>query len=145
MMLRRLFALMAALVVASCSLLPPPDQPAAPNRIGRFIGLIANCGCSDIGPERMLVEYPRAVADRYSAAEIKSMHGYVDVGAYERYANQIVICRAACSNTCMVNSVVAPLGGKLAGDGRSCPITERDLHLTEGVTSSGSDGAGVSW
>lgn len=135
-MLRRLIAAFAMLLtVASCALLPPPDQPAAPNRMGRFMGLIANCGCSDISVDRMLAEYPRAVAGRYTDAQVKSMHGYVDVGGYERYDNQIVICRAACSQTCMVNSVAAPLGGKLSGDGSTCPVTERDLHLTEGVRS----------
>jgi hypothetical protein len=124
--------LVLALALASCSL-PAADQPAAPNRMGRFVGLIANCRCSDIGPDRILAEYPRAVAGRYSQADVKAMHGYVDVGAYEKFDNQIVICREACSQTCMVNSVVAPLGGKLSGDGRSCPVTERDLHLTEGI------------
>ncbi|MGE5517034.1 MAG: hypothetical protein ACM31D_14585 [Bacteroidota bacterium] len=132
--MRVLLALVLALAVTGCSL-PPPDQPAAPNRIGRFIGLIGNCGCSDVSSDRLLAEYPRAVAGRYSEAEIKSMHGYVDVGASERYDNQVVICRSACSQTCMVNSVVAPLGGKLTGDGSTCPVTERDLHLTEGVRS----------
>lgn len=137
-MLHRLIALFSVLLVASCSL-PPPDQPAAPNRMGRFLGLVANCGCSDISPDRMLADYPRAVADRYGETEIKAMHGYVDVGAYEKYDNQLVICRAACAQTCMVNSVAAPLGGRLSGDGRSCLVSERDLHLTEGVR--GSDGA----
>lgn len=134
---RPLLAVLMVLSVTACSL-PPPDQPAAPNRMGRFLGLIANCGCSDISRERMLAEYPRAVAGRYGDADIKAMHGYVDVGATEQYDNQIVICRAACSQTCMVNSVAAPLGGRLSGDGRTCPVTERDLHLTEGVRSGSS-------
>ena len=128
--------------LAGCSL-PPPDQPAAPNRIGRFIGLIANCGCSDISADRMLAEYPRAVAGRYSEAEVKAMRGYVDLGATEKFDNQIVVCRAACSQTCMVNSVAQPLGGRLGGDGRTCPITERDLHLTEGLRAG--DGGGWGW
>lgn len=121
-----------ALALASCAV-PAADQPAAPNRMGRFIGLVANCGCSDIGRERMLSDYPRAVADRYSEADVKAMHGYADVGAYEKYDNQIVICREACAQTCMVNSVVQPLGGRLSGDGRSCLVSERNLHLTEGT------------
>lgn len=136
MAVRPLAAAILLLSVSACSL-PPPDQPAAPNRMGRFMGLIANCGCSDISPERMLADYPRAVAGRYGDADIKAMHGYVDVGAYEKFDNQVVICRAACSQTCMVNSVAAPLGGRLSGDGRSCPVTERDLHLTEGIHDSG--------
>jgi hypothetical protein len=118
--------------LASCTL-PSGDEPAAPNRMGRFMGLIANCGCSDIGPGRMLAEYPRSVAERYAEPQVKAMHGYIDVGAAEKFDNQIVICREACSQTCMVNTVVAPLGGRLSGDGRSCPVTERDLHLTEGI------------
>ncbi|HLO76044.1 MAG TPA: hypothetical protein VK196_06265 [Magnetospirillum sp.] len=121
-----------ALALTSCAI-PPADQPAAPNRMGRFMGLIANCGCSDIGAERMLAEYPRAVAGLYSEADVKAMHGYVDVGASEKYDNQIVICRSACSQTCMVNSVAKPLGGRLSGDGRTCLVSERDLHLTEGI------------
>lgn len=135
--------LTCALVLASCSL-PPPDQPAAPNRMGRFLGLAANCGCSDIGRERMLAEYPRAVANRYTDAQIKDMRGYVDVGAYEKYDNQVLICREACSQTCMVNSVAAPLGGRLSGDGASCLVSERDLHLTEGTRNNTGNG-GWGW
>lgn len=136
MLARTVLAALAALSLASCTL-PPPDQPAAPNRMGRFLGLVAHCGCSDIDVDRMLAEYPRAVAGRYSQAEIKSMHGYVDVAITESYDNQIIICAEVCSQTCMVNSVAAPLGGRLLGDGASCLVSERDLHLTPGITSNG--------
>lgn len=142
MLARVVCAAMAALSLASCTL-PPPDQPASVNRMGRFLGLVATCGCSDIDRDRMLAEYGRAVAGRYSEAEIKSMHGYVDVGAHEKYDNQLVICAGICSQTCMVNSVAAPLGGRLSGDGASCLVSERDLHLTEGITSTGS--GGIHW
>lgn len=127
--------LLLALAPAACTL-PPPDQPASPNRMGRFLGLVANCGCSGIDGEHMLAEYPRAVAGRYSEAEIKGMQGYVDLGSLERFDNQMVICAEVCSQTCMVNGVAAPLGGRLRGDGTTCPVTERDLHLTEGVNNS---------
>lgn len=137
--MRALVSFVLAATLVACSF-PAADQPAAPNRIGRFMGLIANCGCSDVSAQRMLTDYPRAVAGRYSPADIKAMHGYIDVGASERYDNQIVICREACAQTCMVNSVVQPLGGRLSGDGATCPITERDLHLTEGIRDSGDSG-----
>lgn len=125
-----------ALCLASCTL-PSADQPAAPNRIGRFMGLIANCGCSDISADRMLADYPRAVSGLYSPADVQKMHGYVDLGAYEKYDNQVAICAEACSQTCMVNAVAKPLGGRLEGDGRTCLVSERDLHLTEGLRNSG--------
>lgn len=125
-----ILALAAAL--SSCTL-PPPDQPASPNRMGRFLGLVASCGCSDITPQRMLAEYPRAVTGLYSQADIKKMHGYVDLGAYENFDNQIEICAGACSQTCMVNAVAKPLGGRLRGDGATCLVNERDLHLGTGV------------
>jgi hypothetical protein len=133
---RPLAPLLVLALLSSCTL-PPPDQPAAPNRMGRFLGLVANCGCSDISRDRMLAEYPRAVADRYSEAEITSMRGYVDLAITERYDNQMEICLAACANTCMVNAVAKPLGGRLSGDGGSCLVSERDLHLTEGRRSNG--------
>lgn len=97
------------------------------------MGLVARCGCSDITTDRMLAEYPRVVSGRYSEADIKAMHGFVDVGVSENYDNQIEICAEACSQTCMVNSVAQPLGGKSSGDGASCLVSERDLHLTEGL------------
>ncbi|MBC7907182.1 MAG: hypothetical protein H7Y60_10610 [Rhodospirillaceae bacterium] len=125
-----ILALAAAL--SSCTL-PPPDQPASPNRTGRFLGLVASCGCSDITPQRMLAEYPLAVAGLYFQAEIRNMHGYVDVGAHENYDNQIEICAGVCSQTCMVNAVAKPLGGRLRGDGATCLVNERDLHLGTGV------------
>lgn len=130
--MKALWILALAAILSSCTL-PSADQPAAPNRMGRFLGLVASCGCSDITPQRMLAEYPRAVAGLYSDADIKNMHGYVDVGAYEKHDNQIEICAEACSQTCMVNAVAKPLGGKLRGDGASCLVNERDLHLGTGT------------
>ncbi|MBX9633785.1 MAG: hypothetical protein K2X44_02285 [Magnetospirillum sp.] len=124
--------LLLAVVLSSCSL-PSPDQPASPNRMGRFLGQVARCGCSDISPERMLAEYPRAVAGLYSPDEVKAMHGYVDLGAYEKFDNQIELCAQACSQTCMVNGVAKPLGGTLRGDGSTCLVNERDLQLGNGL------------
>jgi hypothetical protein len=111
-----------------------PDQPASPERLGRFMGLVAQCGCSDVTPDRMLVEYSRALAGRYSEAELRRMKGFVELGATERFTNQIPICAEVCSQTCQVNGVVKPLGGRLRGDGTTCPLGERDLHLTTGWT-----------
>lgn len=128
--MRRIVALVAV-TLAGCAL-PPPDRPAHPVRMGRFLGLVANCGCSDISPGRMLAEYPRAVAGRYSEADIAAMKGYVDAGASERYDNQIEICKEACSQRCMVNAVAQPLGGKLNPGTPACLVSERDLHLTVG-------------
>lgn len=135
MSIRYTIPLLAVLLLTGCAL-PPPDQPATPNRMGRFLGLVANCGCAGIDGDRMLAQYGRAVAGRYSEAEIKAMHGYVDLGTTERFDNQMEICAEICSQTCMVNSVAAPLGGRLGGDGSSCLVSERDLHLTEGRTGS---------
>ncbi|MBC7951127.1 MAG: hypothetical protein H7Z12_04795 [Rhodospirillaceae bacterium] len=129
--MKALSILALAAFLSSCTL-PSADQPASPNRMGRFLGLVASCGCSDITPQRMLAEYPRAVAGLYSDAEIKAMHGYVDVGASERHDNQIEICASACAQTCMVNAVAKPLGGRLRGDGATCLVNERDLHLGTG-------------
>lgn len=129
----KFFSILALAAALSSCTLPPPDQPAAPNRMGRFLGLVANCSCSDITPQRMLAEYPRAVSGLYSEADIKAMHGYVDLGATERYDNQIEICASACAQTCMVNAVAKPLGGRLRGDGATCLVNERDLHLSTGL------------
>ncbi len=131
--MKRVTVLLAA-VLSACAL-PPPDQPASANRIGRFMGLVANCGCSDISTSWMLAEYPRAVAGLYSEADIRKMHGYVDLGTTEKWDNQIEICAEACSQTCMVNAIAKPLGGRTRGDGAACLVSERDLHLTEPRTS----------
>lgn len=128
MFLRR-FAVLLPLAMAACT---APDAPASPERLGRFIGLVANCGCSDIGPERMLAEYPRAVSGRYSAADVSRMHGFIDVGTDEKFENQPLICAEVCTQTCAVNFVVLPLGGRPAGNGASCVPTEGGLHLTTG-------------
>lgn len=111
-----------------------PDQPASPERLGRFMGLVAQCGCSDISPDRMMAEYGRAVAGRYSAAELRRMKGFVELGASERFTNQIPICAEACAQTCQVNAVVKPLGGRAVGDGATCALTEFGLHSTTGWT-----------
>lgn len=124
-------ALLLVLAVSGCAL-PPPDQPAHPYRMGRFLGLVANCGCSDITPDRMLAEYPRAVAGRYSEAEVATMRGHVDVAASERYDNQMEICAATCAQRCMVNAVAEPLGGRITPGVPACLVSERDLHLPTG-------------
>lgn len=123
-------------LLAGC--LPAPDQPAWEGRMGRFAGLIARCGCSDITSDRMLAEYPKAMAGRYSEAEIKAMHGYVELAATEAWDNQAEICGEVCAQSCMVEAVVQPLGGHGTGVA-ACPVTERDLHLTDGRHDLGSN------
>ncbi len=131
MAMRFLAPLLLALFVAGCSVLPPADQPASPNRMGRFLGLVASCGCSDITPARMISDYPRALGDRYSAEEIKAMRAYVQLGAAEHAVNQSSICGDVCTARCMVNSVAAPLGGSVSPGIASCLVNERDLHMEE--------------
>ncbi|OAN51279.1 hypothetical protein A6A04_16650 [Paramagnetospirillum marisnigri] len=118
------------LLLAGCAL-PPPDQPAHFVRMGRFVGLVANCGCSDITPDRMRADYAQTLGGRYSAAEITAMKGYVDLAASEQWQNRSLVCAEVCSQACMVQSVVEPLGGRrVAAVG--CLVNERDLHLTDG-------------
>ncbi len=128
-----------ALAVGGCSL-PPPDQPAYYTRMGRFLGLVANCGCSNITPERMIAEYPKALGGRYSEAEVKGMKGYVELGTQERWDNQQSICADACMQPCMVNAVAAPLGGRTVPGVAACLVSERNLHLEEPFHSDGSAG-----
>lgn len=132
---------MIARCVLVCSVLLPllacagaPDRPASPERMGRFMGLVAQCGCSDIGVSRMVAEYPKALGDRYGADDVRRMRGFVEVGASESFSNQIPICAEVCSQACMVNSVVKPLGGRVVGDGATCPVDEDRLNLTTGWT-----------
>ncbi len=131
--------LLLSLSLAGCAL-PPPDQPAYFSRMGRFMGLIANCGCSDITSARMLADYPAAVNGRYSEAEVKAMKGYVDLGNIERWDNRAVICAEVCGQRCMVQAVVGPLGGRDTGV-PACLVSERDLHLSDGIKfDGGADG-----
>ena len=123
--------LFVVLTLGACAL-PPPDQPAHYARMGRFMGLIANCGCSDIAAEGMIARYPDALGGRYSAEEISKMAGYVKLGAGEIWDNMTQICVEVCSQRCMVQSVVAPLGGRGTGEA-ACLVSERDLHLTDGA------------
>ncbi len=127
--MRHVAAALLVCLLAACAV--PPDQPAYYARMGRFMGLIANCGCSDISSERMLAEYGKALGDRYTAAEAAAMKGYIDLGAGETWENQIQICAEVCAQRCMVQSVVEPLGGRGTGE-KACLVTERDLHLTDG-------------
>lgn len=124
-------ALGILVLVAACT---APDQPASPERLGRFMGLVAQCGCSDLTADRMMAEYGRALAGRYSESELRRMKGFIELGATERFTNQIPICAEVCSQTCQVNAVVKPLGGRLSGDGSTCALGEGDLHLTTGWT-----------
>ena len=128
--MRTLLAVVMASLLAGCAL-PPPDQPAHPGRMGRFLGLVSRCGCSDIAPERMLADYAKA-ARHYSAADIEAMRGYVDLGLTENFDNQMEICAEACSQSCMVNAVAAPLGGRTVAGVAACLVNERDLHLGVG-------------
>jgi hypothetical protein len=129
--MKRVAAVVAVLFALGGCSLPPPDQPAHFSRMGRFLGLVASCGCSDITPERMIAEYPKALGGHYSEAEIKSMKGYVELGATERWDNQASICADACMQPCMVNAVAGPLGGRTVPGVPACLVSERDLHLEQ--------------
>ncbi|RAU20693.1 hypothetical protein CU669_17285 [Paramagnetospirillum kuznetsovii] len=122
--------ILCLLALGGC-MLPSADQPAHFARMGRFMGLIANCGCSDISVDRMRADFGQALGGRYSAAEIKAMKGYVDLGAAEQWQNMPLVCGEVCSQRCMVQSVVEPLGGRGMGE-KACLVNERDLHLTDG-------------
>lgn len=129
--MRLAFAAFVLLCLGACAL-PPPDQPAHYSRMGRFMGLIANCACSDVTPERMIARYADALGGRYSQAEITAMAGYVKLGAAEQWENLPQVCAEVCAQRCMVQSVVQPLGGRGTGE-KPCLVSERDLHLTDGA------------
>lgn len=131
--MRGLIVLVLAGLLNGC-VLPPPDQPAHPSRMGRFLGLVSRCGCADISADRMLAEYGKAARGHYSEDEIKSMHGYVDAALVEHYDNQMEICGEVCGQSCMVKAVCLPLGVNTKTDGPACLVSERDLHLTVGRT-----------
>lgn len=131
--------LFLALPLAACAL-PPPDQPAHYSRVGRFIGLVANCGCgTGLTESQVMADYPRVLAGRYSAEDVRRVRGYVEVGATENYDNQIEICAQVCAQPCMVNAVAEPLGGRPIPGVPACLISERDLHLTIGTFSDSGD------
>jgi len=126
--MKLLTALLLTVTLAACA---TTDQPAAPNRMGRFLGLVASCGCSNISPERMVAEYPLALGGHYSGAEIAAMKGYVELGANEQWDNQGSICAGICSHRCMVNAVAAPLGGRVTPGIEPCLVSEGGLDLEE--------------
>jgi hypothetical protein len=132
----RLLPLLLGLLLAGCAY-SSADEPAYFSRMGRFAGLVAGCGCSDVSVERMKAEYPKALGGRYSEAEVKAMKGYVGIGASEKWQNSMQVCAEICSQRCMVQAVVEPLGGRGTGVA-PCLVSERDLHLTEGAQSADS-------
>ncbi len=135
---RLLLLLLLPVFLVSCAL-PPPDQPAYFSRMGRFMGLVANCGCSDVSVDRMRADYAKALGGRYTEAEVKSMKGYVDLGATEQWQNRVEVCAEVCAQRCMVQAVVEPLGGRGTGT-KACLVSERDLHLTDGAQSADTPG-----
>ena len=137
----RIIAAVILLGLAGCAL-PPPDQPAHFSRMGRFMGLVANCGWSDISADRMRADYAKALGGRYSDAEVKAMKGYVDLGATEQWQNLPQVCAEVCAQRCMVQSVVEPLGGRGTGE-KACLVSERDLHLTDGAQTADAPGSAM--
>lgn len=128
--MRAIFAAALLCLLAAC--VPPPDQPAHYGRMGRFMGLVANCGCSGIGPDQMVAQYRKALGDLYSPKDVAAMEGYVKLGAGEAWTNMTQVCAEVCSQRCMVQAVVEPLGAPSAGP-PPCLVSERDLHLTDGT------------
>jgi hypothetical protein len=128
--MRYLAAALSLSLLAAC--VPPPDQPAYYSRMGRFIGLVANCGCSDVTTEAMIAQYRKALGDRYSAREVAAMEGYVKLGAGENWTNMTQVCAEVCAQRCMVQAVVEPMGGRSQGEA-PCLVSERDLRLTDGA------------
>lgn len=134
---KSILALILALPLAGCTL-PGADEPAHPNRMGRFIGLVANCGCgTGLTTSQVMAGYPQVAGGAYSPEDLRRMHGFVEVGATERFSNQYEICAEVCVQACKVNTVAAPLGGRTIPGAEPCPITERGLHLTLGRTDGG--------
>lgn len=136
----KFLSLLMGLLLAGCAY-PSAEDPAYFSRMGRFAGLVAGCGCSDISVERMKAEYPKVLGGRYSEAEVKAMKGYVDLGASEKWQNNIQVCAEVCSQRCMVQAVVEPLGGRGTGVA-PCLVNERDLHLTDGAQTADAPGSG---
>lgn len=127
----RTLAALCLLLLAGCAL-PPPDQPAHFSRMGRFLGLAANCGCTDITPDRMAAEYRKALGGRYSESEAAAMRGYVELAATEQWQNRAIVCGEACSQACMVQAVAESMGSRGPGVA-PCLVSERDLHMTDGA------------
>lgn len=129
---RSLAALALAIPLVGCAL-PPPDQPAHYTRMGRFVGLVAKCGCgTGLTASQVLAGYPQVAGGRYSPLEIERMRGYVEAGATENFDNQLEICAEVCAQPCAVNAVAEPLGGRTVPGVPACFISERNLHLTIG-------------
>jgi hypothetical protein len=75
----RTLAALCLLLLAGCAL-PPPDQPAHFSRMGRFLGLVANCGCTDVAPDRMAAEYRKAAAAKTDLdTQVKQLKASMDV------------------------------------------------------------------
>ena len=127
----RPLTLLIGLLLAGCAY-PAADEPAYFSRMGRFVGLVAGCGCSDISVDRMKADYPKALGGRYSDSEVKAMKAYVEIGASEKWQNSMQVCAEVCGQRCMVQAVVEPLGGRGTGV-TACLVSERDLHLTDGA------------
>jgi hypothetical protein len=130
MTIRRSLILFVPLLALGGCFLPPADQPADAARFGRFVGLVARCGCTDLGVERTAQGLDRLLAGR-TDAEARTARSYFRLGAEENWDNMIEICGEVCGQSCMVAAVAAPLGGH-GPEIAACPVTERDLHLTEG-------------
>jgi hypothetical protein len=128
---RHFITVVIAMMLAACA---GADRPASPERLGRFAGLVARCGCSDVTVPRMLADYPPSLAGRYAADDLRRLRGFIEMGGSENFSNQVPICAEVCSQTCAVNAVVLPLGGRPAGDGAACAISEGRLNLTTGWT-----------
>lgn len=130
MTIRRPLILVVPLLALGSCFLPPPDQPADAGRFGRFVGLVARCGCTDLGVERAAQGLDRLLADR-TDSEARTARSYFRLGAEENWDNMVEICGEVCGQRCMVATVAEPLGGH-GPDVVPCPVTERDLHLTDG-------------
>lgn len=119
----------AVMALGGCT---SPDEPAYFSRMGRFMGLVANCGCSDIPPAKMVSDYRKAVEGRYSEKDIVAMKGYVEAASTENWDNEPQVCAEICSQRCMVTAVAEPLGGKGTGE-PACLVNERDLRTPAGA------------
>ncbi|MGE5475726.1 MAG: hypothetical protein ACM3Q1_03665, partial [Bacteroidales bacterium] len=83
---RRFIAAVIVLTLAACA---GADRPASPERLGRFAGLVARCGCSDVTVLRMLADYPPSLAGRYSPDDVRRLRGFIEMGGSENFSNQV--------------------------------------------------------
>jgi hypothetical protein len=73
------------------------DKPPSPQKLGRFLGFVINCGCVKGDPDSIAAIFHALFKETYGESFADGMDGAMQLAMGEMYDNQVTLCARVCS------------------------------------------------